>query len=114
MSRGSNFKSSRSQQSSRRGLARKRWNEIFAETTNKLEIYEDFIHNCYNVVRDIVNELPLDANRKDYLPIEARPPYYIYHHEGILLTLHRMDTHNSSSTPTIVPNAPLLFDQTTY
>jgi len=66
------------------------------------------------VVRDIVNELPLDTNRKDYLPIEARSPYYVYHHEGILLTLHKFDTSNSSSTPTIVPNAPLLFEQNTY
>jgi hypothetical protein len=54
---------------SSRGMARKKWNEVFAETSNKLDIYEEFIQTCFNVVREIVNELPLDSNRREYLPI---------------------------------------------
>jgi hypothetical protein len=72
------------------------------------------VHCCYNIVRDVVNELPLDANRKDYLPIEVKPPYYTYYNEGILLTLHRFDSQSDPSAPTQVSQAPLLFDHTSY
>ena len=66
------------------------------------------------MVRDIINELPLDSNRKDYLPIEVKPPYYTYYNEGILLTLHRFDSQTNINSSTVQANAPLLFDQSSY
>jgi hypothetical protein len=40
---------------SRKSFNRKKWNEIFAETNNRLEVYEDFMHTCHNIVREIIN-----------------------------------------------------------
>ena len=65
-------------------------------------------------MRDVVNELPLDKNRKDYLPIESKPPYYTYYNEGIVLTLHRFDSSRDRTSPTAHTKAPLLFDQQSY
>lgn len=54
-----------------------------------------------------------DSNRREYLPIEARPPFFTFYNEGIILTLHQFNNAKNISNSN-AKSSPLLFDHSTY